>query len=154
MDKKLENKNKIEYVLHSHPAVFIVFLSKILKKNIFAKHTKCLFLKDENNQFYLVCMDAFKRLDSKLIKKYFQVKKLIFASPNELKNELNATPGSVSLFAMIYSNNTKLILDKSLWDAVSVGFHPNINTATLEINHENLEKFINSLKINFEIIQL
>jgi len=72
----------------------------------------------------------------------------------ELKQELNLSPGSVSIFGMINAKNTILIVDKDVWDAKSVGFHPNINTATLELSHKSLENFYNSLNLKKEIIRL
>ncbi len=157
MDKNLEsylNKNNIKYIQHKHKPVFTVEESKSIKNTISALHTKCLFLKDENNNFYLVCIDAFKRLDMKKIKDKFNLKKLTFSSPEELKRELNVTPGSVSIFAMIYAKNINLIIDKDIWNAKSSGFHPNINTSTLEIDNLNLKKYINLLNCKPTIIQL
>lgn len=157
MDKTLENylrSHNISYTLHSHPPVFTVEESKNLKKEVPGLHTKSLFLKDEGGKYYLVCLPAEKRLNSKVIRKEFSIKKLNFASPEELNEILQVTPGSVSLFAMIYSKSVNLILDKDVWSAELVGFHPNINTSTLEINHENLEKFCKSLNISFKILTL
>ena len=118
-------------------------------------HTKNLFLKDEGNKFFLVCMDAFKRLDLKILKEKLNAqKKLTFASSEELKKHLNLSPGSVSILGMIYSKYVVLILDKELWNAEKVGFHPNVNTSTLELNHENLEKLYTSLKTRKEVVSL
>ena len=119
-----------------------------------ARHTKCLFLKDEHERFYLVVLPAEKRLNMKVLRKKINVRKLHFASPEELKNELHLTPGSVSLFGMIYAQTVNLIIDKELWDANAVGFHPNINTSTIVVNHENLEKFYKSLRGKKEILEL
>ena len=55
---------------------------------------------------------------------------------------------------MIYAKDVKLIIDKEVWDAPITGFHPNINTSTLEITHEDLEKFVNSLKSEKQIMEL
>lgn len=157
MDKSLSSylsKHNIQYKNYEHPAVFTVAESKKIKTNIPALHTKCLFLKDENSQFYLICLPAEKRLNILLLRRKFNLKRLYFASPEELKSELNLTPGSVSLFGMIYAKSTHLIIDKQIWKADAVGFHPNINTATLVLNHINLEKFYNSLKARKEIIEL
>lgn len=152
--KKYLSANGIEYKIHEHPAIFTVEESRKLIKDKPYFHSKSLFLKDENGNFYLVSMNAYKRLDIKLLKKHLNAKKLNFASPEELKQELNLTPGSVSIFGMIYAKNTNMIVDKELWNAKFVGFHPNINTETLEISHENLEKFYNSLKCKKEIIEI
>jgi len=158
MEKRLKDhleKYKIEYKSHAHPPVFTVEESKELKKNIPGLHTKSLFLKDENGKFYLISMKADKRLDIKSLRSTLNVRKLHFASPEELKAELKLTPGSVSVFGMIYaSSNTKLILDEAVWNAKIVNFHPNINTATLELTHNEFKKFYDSIKKEKSVIQL
>lgn len=158
MDKILLDyleKNKIAYIIHKHPAVFTVEESKKIKKHLpNVLHTKNLFLKDTNSNFYLVSMLAEKRLDMKKLASFFDVKKLTFGSAEELKKHLNITPGSVSIFCMIYQVSVKLILDEQVWKAEKVGFHPNDNKATLELTHENLKKFYNSLQAKKIILDL
>jgi len=157
MDSKLKSylkKYKIFYKIHQHQAVFTVEESKTLKKSIQGLHCKTLFLKDNGNNFYLVGMSASKRLDTKRLRKKLNARKLYFASPEELKERLNLTPGSVSIFGMIYSKEVMLILDEEVWKADIVGFHPNINTSTLEMSHKDLERFYKSIKDKKEIIEL
>jgi len=136
-------KHNIQYIEHSHPAVFTVEESKKLDLSLpDVFHTKNLFLKDEAKKFFLVSMYAYNRLDLKSLKEKLNAKKkLSFASAEQLKEQLKLTPGSVSIFGMIYAKSVTLIIDKKLWIAKKVGFHPNINTATLELKHEDLEKF-------------
>ena len=159
MDKNLKiyfEKYGISYKVHNHPPVFKVAESLKLKGEISeVLHTKNLFLKDEKNNFYLVCLYAHKRLNLKFLKEKLQAaKKLEFASEKELKEHLNVSPGSVSIFSMIYAKNITLILDKQIWNAENVGFHPNINTATLELNHEEFEKFWKTIKTKKDILLL
>lgn len=157
MEQALESYLKdigINYKTHSHKAVFTVAESSSLRGEIPGMHTKSLFLEDEKGNFYLVCMDALKRLDIKTLRRRLNVSKLQFASPEKLKAELDLTPGSVSIFGMINAKNTKLILDKDLWNADIVAFHPNINTETLEITHKDLEKFCDSLGSAKEILEI
>ncbi len=151
--KYLDNFN-IKYKIYEHTPVFTVAESNLLKLNLNCLHTKNLFLRDEKKRFYLVCLPAEKRLNIKVLKEKLEVKELKFGSEEELKEELSVFPGSVSLFAMIHSKKTKLLLDKDIWATKKVGFHPNINTATLSISHSGLEKFYNSLKCQKEIIEL
>lgn len=158
-DKKLESYLRlrgITYVSVKHPAVFSVEESKTLRERFSpaCMHCKTLFLKDETGRFYLVGMNAYKRLDTKRIERHLGIKKLRFASPIELKQELNLTPGSVSIFGIIYSPQTYFILDEEVWNAERAGFHPNINTETLELMHEDLEKFYHSLSNKKEILML
>ena len=157
MEKYLESyleKCSITYKEYSHKPVFTVEESRLIKEKIPAVHTKCLFLKDDSSRFYLVAIQANKRLDIKLLKSRFLLKKLFFASPEELKENLNLTPGSVSIFGMINAKNVRLIIDNDLYNAESVGFHPNLNTSTLVLDNQNLKRFLSSLNINIEIMQL
>lgn len=161
MDSKLKSyleKYSIIYKIHNHPAVFTVAEhSKLIDKMPNVLHTKTLFLKDESNNFYLVGMYAHKQLDLKALKEKLNAKKkLSFASPEQLKEKLNLTPGSVSIFGMIYAKpgSVYFIIDKQVWGAPLVGFHPNINTATLELSHESLEKFYFSLNAKKQIVAL
>ncbi|MBI2452572.1 hypothetical protein HYV50_05885 [Candidatus Pacearchaeota archaeon] len=157
MDSQLKSyleKNKINYELYNHSPVFTAEESKKIKTNIPGLGTKSLFLKDENAQFYLICLPGEKRLNTKIIKKKFSIKELQFASSAELKEELNVSPGSVSLFCMIHAKKTTLILSKEIWLSHLSGFHPNINTATIVLSHENLKNLYNSLKAEKYIIEL
>ncbi len=158
MEKELEQyllKNKINYILHKHSAVFTVAESSKDEQiiNIPGLHCKTLFLKDDLGRVYLVGMPAHKRLDVKKLEKHLSVKKLKFGSVDELKEKTALAPGSVSIFGAIYSRDVVLIIDREVWDAEIVGFHPNVNTETMEIKHRDLERYYNSLD-NKEIIAL
>lgn len=159
MDKKLKSyldKQEVNYTIHEHKAVFTVEESKKIKKKIPGLHCKTLFLKDNKGKFYLVGMPAEKRLDSKNFRKSIRVKKVRFGTKDELKKEVSLVPGSVSIFGVIYAkkDRVKLILDKEVWHAETVGFHPNINTSTLEVKHKDLKKFYDSLNCEKEVIEL
>jgi len=158
MDEKLQeflDKNKIEYEIFFHPPVFSVEESKNSEqiKKIPGIRTKSLFLKSRE-KFFLVTLPGEKRLNTKFLKKHLKIKDICFASPEEMKKEINLTPGSVSPCGLIYSKNTFFILDKVLWDAEKIGFHPNTNTATIVLSHFELEKFYNALPCKKEIIYL
>ena len=55
---------------------------------------------------------------------------------------------------MIHSKSVLLILDKLVLQAKESGFHPNINTETIVIAQEELEKFLNSLNCDKKILNL
>lgn len=147
-------KHNVAYLEHFHPVVFTVEESKNLKQSIPGIHCKCLFLKDERDNFYLVALPAQKRLDTKKLRTILQAKKLNFGSPQELREKLRLTPGSVSIFGMIYTTDVTLLINKEVWDAQKTGFHPNINTSTLEIPHQSLKNFYNSLSSIKKIVEL
>tara|TARA_Y100000310_G_C20630414_1_gene788334 strand:- start:228 stop:707 length:480 start_codon:yes stop_codon:yes gene_type:complete len=159
MDSKLEKyfeEYGIGYEEFKHKAVFTVQESKELKKDIPGLHCKCLFLKDSLGKFYLIGLPALKRLDIKSLRKKLEVRKLHFASSEELFDKLSLKPGSVSIFGLVNDKerDVKFILDKEVWDAEKVGFHPNQNTATLVLKHEDLEKFYNSVENDKRVIEL
>ena len=149
-------ENNIKYKEYKHKAVFTVSESNELKKNIPGLHCKTLFLKGSNEKFYLIGMPAEKRLDIKNLRKRLEVKKLHFASAEELWQKLKLKPGSVSIFGVVNDKNKEVmfILDKDVWDAEIVGFHPNENTSTLVLKHEDLEKFYNSISNNKYAVEL
>lgn len=146
--------HKIEFNEFPHVAVFTVAESRKIKEKIPGTHTKNLFLKDEKGSFYLVCLPALKRLDIKDLEKQLNIKHLTFGSPEELKENLSLTPGSVSIFGMIHATSVSLILDKEISEAELSGHHPNINTATIVLKKKDLEKYLSSLKAKKLILQL
>lgn len=157
MEQKLKdylNKFKVDYKVFRHRPVFTVQEAEFLKKEIQGLHTKNLFMRDDKGNFYLVCMEADKRLDIRALRKHLHVGKLHFADQEELRRELNLTPGSVSLFGMIHAGKTRLVLDAAVWKADMVSFHANINTETLKITHDGLKRFFNSLQTEKEIVEL
>jgi Ala-tRNA(Pro) deacylase len=116
--------------------------------------TQNLFLTDKQGNFFLFCLQAEKRAPIKKVKSLFNVKDLQFASPSDLKSQLNLTPGSVSIFGLINNPEVALVLDQELYDAEAVGFHPNINTATLELQHKEFVKFYDSLPNKKVIVEI
>ena len=70
MDEKLIKylgDNEISFEIYNHKAVFTIEQSKSNKdiQKIPGARSKNLFLKDEKNQFYLVCIVGEKKLDMK-----------------------------------------------------------------------------------------
>lgn len=139
-------KHNINYVEYNHQAVFTVEESRDLKKEIPGLHCKTLFLKDNFGKFYLFGLPGEKKLDSRKFRKLVGAKKIRFGTKEELKSEVDLVPGSVSIFGVVNSDTVVLVLDKEVWDAKKVGFHPNLNTSTLVLEHEDLKKFYDSLR--------
>jgi Ala-tRNA(Pro) deacylase len=140
MDQLLENwlaDHSIEYVLHRHPYVYTVEEARLHCSHIPGLHCKNLFLKDSvAKKFYLITLPATKKVEIKLLRKIIGAKKLSFAKADELKRILNLDPGSVSPFGLVNDKLNKVIycIDKEVWKAEKVCFHPNTNDETLELN--------------------
>lgn len=133
----------IVYTRYDHPAVFTVKEAESFHKTLPGGQSKNLFLRGDNKVRYLVVMDAFKRLDIKALSATLGTK-LHFASPEELQARLGLTPGSVSPFGLINDTEKgiRVILDLHLMTSEKMHFHPNINTATLEISTNDFMKFL------------
>lgn len=155
MESTLKNHlehHQIHYTEYTHPAVYTVEESDKVTQHIPGLRTKNLFLKDEKGKFYLVCMPGEKRADLKSLVGRLKVKKLTFASPEELHHYLKIKPGSVSPLALIHSPLVKTIFYQEVWGAEYLGVHPNENTSTLVLSHENFMKFCSSLPNEKEVV--
>jgi Ala-tRNA(Pro) deacylase len=72
--------------------------------------------------------------------------RLSFGSPERLMAELGLTPGSVSPFGLLNDDDGTVIVivDEDLRGAAGLIFHPNINTASVVVSWEDLERFLES----------
>ena len=109
MDEVIEilNKLNIKFDIVNHPAVYTSEEADFYVKDINCSKAKNLFLAGKSNKnFYLFIIKDTKRLDIKKVSKLTQ-DRLHFASKNSLKEKMNLTPGTVSIFGLINNNNTK-----------------------------------------------
>lgn len=151
------NNNGIDYIKHTHPAVFTCEESEKYCKDIPGIASKNLFLQDEKKKrFFLVIIPDYKRANLKDLAVRFGVKKLSFSSPESLKKFLNLSPGSVSPFGLINDKDSKveLFIDLEIWNSPIVQFHPNDNRATLELPLESFKQFLSLLNIEPQIMTL
>jgi Ala-tRNA(Pro) deacylase len=160
MDKSLEEwleKNDIQYIMHTHPAVFTVPEAKIHCGHILGTHIKNLFLRNKKtDEYFLVTIPSEKSLDLKAFRKLIGAPKIRFASPEALLDILGLIPGAVSPLGLV--NDTKhravFILEKGLWDAKILCVHPNVNTATLQIKNEDFHNFVDATGTELRLIEL
>ncbi len=137
--KEFLEKNNIYYKLYTHPAVFTCEEADMHCKHVPGIPGKNLFLKEEKGtQFFLVILPAHKKLNMNSLALILNIKKLKFANEKELKEILSLTPGSVSILGLINDKEKKvqMVIDKELWNAERVNFHPNINTESLTFDKE------------------
>jgi len=137
----------ISYKKYDHPAVFTVEESKKYKIKTEGANTKNLFLTNQKKTaYYLVSVLAAKRVDLKKLAEDLKEDRFSFASPEDMKNFLGLTPGSVSPYGLINNKNHQVtaVVDNDFFDYEKVGFHPNVNTATVVISVEDFKKFLES----------
>ncbi|MFX1324011.1 MAG: prolyl-tRNA synthetase associated domain-containing protein [Promethearchaeota archaeon] len=147
----------IQYILHTHPAVFTVPEAKIHCGHIPGTHCKNLFLKNKRDgQLFLVTIPHEKRLDLNQFRKMIGAPKIRFAEPEVLSEVLGITAGAVSPIGLINDTEDRVIfmVDEEIWNANEIFCHPNVNTETLQIPGSEFRKLIKATKTKMEIKKL
>ena len=135
----------IKYELEQHEAAFTiqdVIRFGLDKKGMLPVN---LFLRNGNGKkHYLVIHDGAKQTDLKKLQEQINATHLSFASEERLMKHLGLTKGSVSPFGLINNVNhdVEVVLDESIVNKPRIGFHPNINTATVWLSYEDFMKFL------------
>lgn len=110
------------------------------------KVSKNLFLcNSQKTKFYLLVMPGDKKFLTKDLSKQIKSARLSFAGGSYMEELLNITPGSLSIFGLMYDkeNVVTLIIDNDVLKEEYFGCHPCINTSTLKIKTSDvLDKFL------------
>jgi len=136
--------NGVGQTTHDHPAVFRVEEGLELKAAMPGAHTKNLFLKDKKGRLWLISARQDTVIDLKRADKWIGSARLSFGNESLLYETLGVRPGSVTAMALINDPDQRVtfILDKALWDADIVNFHPLTNTATTALAQAEFRKFL------------
>ena len=137
----------IPYVRHEHPPVATVEEAEKHWADLKGTHCKNLFIRNyKGNRHYLVIAPVTRGIDLKRLNTELGEDRLSFASAERLKRWLGVEPGSVSPFGLINdeTHHVQVVCDITLRSSAALGFHPNINTATLEIAFADFERFLAS----------
>lgn len=136
--------NGVEQTTHDHPAVFRVEEGLELKAAMPGAHTKNLFLKDKKGRLWLISARQDTVIDLKRVPKTIGSDRLSFGNEGLLYETLGLTPGSVTALGLINDPDQRVtfVLDKALWDADIVNFHPLTNTATTALAQADFRKFL------------
>jgi len=135
----------IPYVRHEHPPVATVEEAEKHWGDLKGTHCKNLFLRNyKGNRHYLVIAPVTRGIDLKRLNAALGEDRLSFASPERLRRWLGLEPGSVSPFGLINdeTGHVRVVCDEALRASRALGFHPNVNTATLEISLADFERFL------------
>lgn len=137
----------IPYVRHEHPPVATVEEAEKHWADLRGTHCKNLFLRNyKGNRHYLVIAPVTRGIDLRRLNTALGEDRLSFASPERLRRWLGVEPGSVSPFGLVNddTHHVRVVCDEALRSSAALGFHPNVNTATLEIALADFEKFLAS----------
>ena len=97
---------------------------------------KNLFLCNrQKTNFYLLMMPGNKPFKTKELSYQLGIARLSFASPEDMEQYLDCTPGSSSIMGLMNDpeNHVQLLLDKDVKAGEFIGCHPCINTSSLKL---------------------
>jgi len=135
----------IAFIRFAHPPVFTVDEAEQYWSGIEAAHCKNLFLRNAaGTRHYLVVLEHSKKADLRAIAARLCDDKLSFASADRLMRFLRLTPGAVSPFGLIHDSarDVIVVLDADLAGSERIGFHPNVNTATITLPTSDFLRFL------------
>ncbi|MBL0948077.1 prolyl-tRNA synthetase associated domain-containing protein [Brevundimonas sp.] len=133
---------------HDHPAVFRVDQGHAIKAALPGTHTKNLFLKGRGGQLWLVSARQDTTIDLKRLAKLLGSDRLSFAPEEAMVETLGVTPGSVTALGLVNDTEGRVqfVLDRALWTADVVNFHPLTNTATTALDQTDFRRFLDRLE--------
>ena len=136
--------NGVAQTTVDHPAVFRVEEGLELKAALPGAHTKNLFLKDKKGRLWLISARQDTAIDLKRADKWIGSARLSFGNEALLYETLGVRPGSVTALGLINDPDQRVtfVLDKALWDADIVNFHPLTNTATTALAQADFRRFL------------
>ena len=139
----------VSYQLLRHPAVVTTEESRAVVHVDGCASCKSLYVKDKkSDNYYMVVLPATKRANMRSLAAYVGCAKFEFATEDKLFEHLQVHRGSVSPYAYLNEKPTysaKLLIDKDVWNASKIKFHPCDNTATVVVSGADFRKFIDSI---------
>lgn len=142
---ELLHRLHVPYERCDHPAVYTTEEASRLVPPLPGAKAKNLFVRDAKSpRRFLVVVPYEKRVDLRGLAESMGLRKLSFASADELMETLGITAGAVSLLALVNDtqHQAELIVDRAIWAADAIQCHPLVNTATLSIGREGLQRLL------------
>ena len=152
------NELNISYKEIKHTPVYTIEEMDALG-NIFenAKICKNLFVRDQKGKrHFLVVLPEEKRAPLADIAVKVGSTKLSFASSERLMKYLKLEPGAVTPLSIINdeSGEVEVVFDEDLKKEELLGVHPCVNTATILLTPDDLEKYVISNNNNLKYIKI
>ena len=128
--------NHVWYERIDHEAAMTMEVCEEIDKALEATICKNLFLcnRQETN-FYLLMMPGDKPFKTKELSHQLGIARLSFASPEDMEQYLDCTPGSSSIMGLANDpeNHVQLLMDEDVVKGEFLGCHPCINTSSLKL---------------------
>lgn len=151
------DEHHIPYVRVDHPPVYTCEEAERLVPPLPGVHTKNLFLRDsKGRQHFLVVVGWEKQVDLKMLADVLKVGKLGMASPERLRKYLDVEPGAVTVLGIVNDQHraVEVVIDTPIWQAPALHCHPLVNTATLAIACEDLERLFKVCGTSYRIVNV
>lgn len=135
-------ERRIGHTTHDHPAVFRVEEGVEMKAALPGAHTKNLFLKDKKGRLWLISARQDTTIDLKRAPAVIGSDRLSFGNEALMWETLGVRPGSVTALGLIndLERRVTFVLDRRLWEADIVNFHPLTNTATTALDQATFRR--------------
>lgn len=138
--------NGIAFTRADHPPVFTCDeANRLVPAELVGVQTKNLFLRDgKGKRHWLLVTTCEKAVDLKALAPRIGADHLSLGSPERLMKYLGLTPGAVTLFGVANdpTHDVNLVVDRDVWEEDAWRCHPMVNTATLVINREGVDRFL------------
>lgn len=141
---QLLKDKKIAFQIAEHEAIYTMAESDALKlpdRDIVAKN---LFVRDDKKrQYFLLTLQKDKHVDLKEIQTRLESRRLSFASEADLNSMLGLSKGAVTPFGILNDaeQRVKVLIDADFRGRM-IGIHPNVNTATIWLQANDLFQII------------
>ena len=139
------SEHSIAYQRVDHPPVFTCEEAEQLVPPTPGADTKNLLVRDKKGRrHFLVVVGYDKSVDLKALSSTLGVSNLSLASSERLGRHLGVEPGAVSLLAVVNDSDgaVEVVLDADLWKADVLRCHPLVNTSTLAIHRDDIERIL------------
>lgn len=135
----------VNYRIVHHQAVFTMDDVQKVKLPHPEADAKNLFICDDKKRnYYLLTVKGDKRVDLKRFRQENNTRRLSFASPDDLRQILNLSLGSVTPLGLLNDQKCRVsfYLDSYFETQPLIAVHPNTNTATIWLDSTDLLRII------------
>ena len=151
------DEQNIRYTRLEHPPVYTCEQADKYTEKYPGIGTKNLFLTSDKSDLYYILMTLTDlKINFKSLRKILFQKKLKFASLEDTQEYLGVESGAVSIFSAVNDKSklVEVLLDERLFSCELVQTHPLINTTTLIISMKNIELFLHTFGIRYQILKV
>jgi Ala-tRNA(Pro) deacylase len=138
------DSHQFQYRYVAHEPEFTCAEAEQKRPDLPGVSTKNLFLCDKKERrFFLVTTACEKQMDLARLAEQLGVRKLRFASEENLKRLLGVTRGAVTMLGLVNDTGreVELWVDSQVWGSETFLCHPLVNTATLVLSKKSLGQF-------------